>query len=123
MKIKEEPVCSKMETILMAVEGDILSIVKDQIALQCWKIGDELYLPDTQAGLDASHWGFVPHNYNPGVSQLESVSILDMVPSGDGTLIFLESLYSHMEGSHTPFIIRFVTLRTADEWTNRGHIL
>jgi hypothetical protein len=125
VKIKGEPVCSKMETILMAVEGDFSFIVKGQNALQCWKVGDELYLPDTQAGLDASHWGFVPHNYNPGVSQLESVSILDMVPSGDDTLIFLESplLYSHMEGSHAAFITRSVTLRTADESTSRGHIL
>ena len=124
VRIEGEPVCSKMETILVAIQGESSITVKNQIALQCWKVGEQLYLPDTQVGLDTSHWGF-PDNYDPAVSQLESVTILEIMATGDDTLIILENplLHSHLEGAHAAFVTRSIVLRTSDESTDRGHIL
>lgn len=123
--IKGRPVCSKMETISYANAGENIVVVDGLNALNCWSTGDEIVLPDTQEGLNATHWGFVPHDYNPSVSQEEYLKIASLRSVGDDTEITLEAnlQHSHMAGAHTAYTTRSITFRTAADSVSRAHIL
>lgn len=118
--------CSKMEEIVLSPAGYSAMTLAGNGAADCWSVGDEVVLPDTQVGLDSGHYDFVPSVYDTATdSQLEMATIVSIEAMGNVTIVTLDRTLSfdHMAGAHVAMVTRSVTLSTAASSAARGHIL
>ena len=120
------PKCSKMEEILQATAGDSTLTLAGSGAANCWSVGDEVVIPDTQVGLDAGHYDFIPSVYDTTAdSQLEHANIVSLELVGNTTVVTLDKTLSfdHMTGAHVAMVTRSITLRTSEASAVRAHVL
>jgi len=118
--------CSKMEKIVQAFASSSTVSLAGSGAADCWSVGDDVVLSDTQVGLDSGHYDFIPSVYNTTTdSQLEIASIVSLEVVDNTTVIILDHTlaFEHLAGSHVAMVSRSITLRTSPSSAVRGHIL
>lgn len=127
MNVRGNPVMNFMAPLNSTAIGgtSTVTIAGTSVSTE-WKIGDDIVLPDTQQGLDVSHWNF-PKNIPGGyIDQTEIVTIVGVEVDLDGnTILSLSSplQYNHNIGAHAGHLTRSVTFVTSPSSLDRGHIM
>ena len=127
LTVSGDPIPSKMASLSETVVPGSDVLLLDGTG-HGFAVGGELILPDTQTGLDVSHWNFP--NLGVYADQTESCAIvattaIETVGDGRTTAVTCASPfgYAHTAGSTAAYTTRSVTIRTAPGSTDRGHIL
>uniref|UniRef100_A0A7S4MFY8 G8 domain-containing protein n=1 Tax=Odontella aurita TaxID=265563 RepID=A0A7S4MFY8_9STRA len=129
--IEGESRCSSpAERIILAPAGGNIVLTEGNGAYDCWRPGDEVELPDTQSGLDAAFYNFVPDRFDASMdSQMETFVIQNVIQKNvDGhprSELILDRvlIFDHLAGAHAAMVTRSITLRTSPASMARGHIL